>query len=317
MNEIQESASVYRSEPQDPNAEKRPRWLIPTMFGLGLLGFVLILGRSEISRWYFASAKNAIVEGRYDEAIEAANKGLHWEPNYVKLIALRAYAHQELDDFEACLSDYDQMIELAAQDEVTNEDDISPKAAKASVLQRMDRYREALVLWDEIVEYRAAQYDLRNDTESKNTYALAMNNRAYFQAQAYVKGDKDVDLEKSLVEIRDALEIRGADDEIMIDTLGYLLLLNGQKEEALAQFEIAVALAQSKHQAQKSRWRVQMSQMVDQRPVQDLIEQLDQHFSIILHHRGEAYEAVGEKEKADADYQRALQLGFNPAEGVW
>ena len=43
----------------------------------------------------------------------------------------------------------------------------------------------------------------------------------------------------------------------------------------------------------------------------------DQQFSVILHHRGEAYAALGEEEKADADIAKAIELGFNPDEGIW
>ena len=284
----------------------------------GLVAFGLVIGRSEISRWYFAAARNALVDQQYDEAIESANKGLGWEPEYTDLIQLRANAHRAKGDMDACLRDYDRVIEIASKDDPYSELVIAMKTRKTSLLQRMDRTSDAIAIWDEIVEYRAAQFRLRDDVKSQYAYAMSLNNRAYVEAQGYASGDEEIDIAKSLRDIKTAIEVRGIeDDPVMIDTLGYLELLNGNHDEALHHLEMAVQLAKQFNAVKKNEIQQEMQSATDQRFLQDSLKELDQNYSVILHHRGEAYEAVGDLEKAEADIEQAEKLGYDPEEGIW
>ena len=71
-----------------------------------------------------------------------------------------------------------------------------------------------------------------------------------------------------------------------------------------------------------------------QRVVADRMRQVHQsehELAILLHHRGEVYQALGEHyrelgemeeaaaetKKANRDLREAKKLGYNPAEGVW
>lgn len=314
------NASTYQSESaHEPQSnDQRPVWVFSLLFLLSLIAFLLFTGRKEIARWYVASARNAIQDERYEEAVSAANNGLKWNPDYTDLFEIRAMANLKLKNYEACLEDYDRMLEVAASDGVENEADMGPRMTKASVLQLMNRYDDAIAVWDEIVKYRKEQYRLRDDSESQYAYALSLNNRAYTEAQAWTLEEDSVDIKESLDDIQLAMEIRGdVDDPVMIDTLGYLMLLNGDHEEALQQLELAVELTEKENEALKTRFLNEMQHVVDQRPYQDALERIDQQFSVILHHRGEAYAALGEEEKADADIAKAIELGFNPDEGIW
>jgi tetratricopeptide (TPR) repeat protein len=310
--------STYQAEPNPAATRPLPKWLLPLVFLGGLLGFVLITGRSEISRWHFAATKNAIIDKRYDDAVASANKGLNWNPDYSDLLQLRAMAHAGQKDFASCLIDYDRIIEIESKVDPYCDAVHEAKSAKTSVLQRMDRFDEAIALWDEVVNYRAEQYRLRDDDSSQYAYAMSLNNRAYVAAQGFVAGNEQIDVETSLREIEKAIEVRGVeDDPVMIDTLGYLQLLNGKNEEALYQLDMAVELTKQENAIRRQQYQQAMSQVVDQRPYQDAIEQLDQQFSIILHHRGEARRAMGMTEEADEDIKQALELGYDPDEGVW
>lgn len=318
MNSSQTTPTTYQSEPIEPaNIKQPPGWLMPAIFGLSFLAFVLLIGRQEISRWHYASAKNAIEDQRYDDAIEAANNGLRWNPEYVELIAMRATAHMEKEDYEACLSDYDRMMELAAADEIVNERDIAPKAAKAGVLQRMDRFEDAIVIWNELVDYRRDEYQQRDDVESIDAYAMALNNRAYIEAQAHAVGVENIDVARALTDIENALAMRDPNNPVMLDTLGYLQLINGQNEEALTTMIRAVELTNLENRRFRDDLMKAMQQVVDQRPIQAALKQLDQQYSILLHHRGEAYRAVGDEEKAQRDIEEANRLGYSREEGIW
>jgi HSP20 family molecular chaperone IbpA len=209
-------------------------------------------------------------------------------------------------------------LEIAASDEIVTESDIAPLVGKANVLQRMNRFDDSNGLWDEVVEFREDQYHLRDDYESRYAYAMALNNRAYIEAQAKTQGNTNVDIHKSLEDIKLAMKIRGTqDDPVMVDTLGYLLLLNGDNEEALERLDGAVKRSQIENEAIKRKYRIEMHQAGDRRPLEQISEQLDQQYSVILHHRGEAYAALGESEKAEADIEEAKRLGYSQKEGIW
>jgi predicted negative regulator of RcsB-dependent stress response len=60
-----------------------------------------------------------------------------------------------------------------------------------------------------------------------------------------------------------------------------------------------------------------MQQATDQRPYEAELKRLDEQHAVILHHRGEAYQAVGDEEQAQADFSKAKELGYNPEAGVW
>lgn len=309
--------NIYRAETNDFSPQRRPTWTLTLLFFGVLVSFLLLVGRSELSRWYYAAAKNAIEDGRYEDAVQAADRGLYWNPDYAELIVQRATANFQNGDFDACLRDYDRVIELYEADGTVNEFDIAAKARKAAVLHRMQRFSESLALMSEIVEYRKEQFRLRDDWESQYQYAMALNNRAYSEAQAFTKGS-EVDIKKSLQDIKLAMEVRGvADDPVMVDTLGYLLLLNEDPQEALYQLDMAVKLTQQNNEVVRQRYQEQMRTASDQRPLQQALEEMDQQFSIILHHRGEAYAANGEAEKSHADIQEAKRLGYDPDNGIW
>lgn len=312
------ASTVYQAAPHQPAPTRRPMWFISLMFLGALIAFVLVTGRQEIARWHYAATSNAIQDQQYDNAIESANRGLGWSPEYTELIGLRAMAHLENKQFEECLKDYDLMLELAAKDEAITEADLRPKSAKANVLQRLNRFPESIAVWDELVEYRKNEFRLRDDNESRYNYAMALNNRAYTEAQAWTLEKDSVDIKQSLADIQLAMEVgERMDDPVMLDTLGYLMLLNGDLEDAMYQLEMAVGLTKQENEAIRRRYIAQMQKVVDQRPFQLALERLDQQYSVILHHRGEAHAALGNQEQAGEDIEKAIELGFDPDEGIW
>ena len=294
-----------------------PKWFIPSIFIGGMVAFLFLVGRAEISRWYFASARNAIVDHRYEDAIEAADNGLKWDPDYVELISLRGIANANLTNFEAAIADQDQIIEIASKDDPYSEQVFNAKTSKAGSLQRMNQFTAAIDIWNEVVTFREDQYRLRNDTKSMRLFSLALNNRAYTEAQAHIAGNDGIDIELALKDIEKAVDLRGDNDPILLDTLGYLKLLNGQNEDAFYLLDMAVKLTKEYCQSRQAAIRREMKQVVDQRYLEDELRQLDEHYAIILHHRGEAYRAIGEEEKAEADIDEAVNLGFSKENGVW
>jgi hypothetical protein len=61
----------------------------------------------------------------------------------------------------------------------------------------------------------------------------------------------------------------------------------------------------------------QMRQVVDRRPVVMAMTQQRHNLAVIYHHRGLVYERIGKTRQAQADLERARQLGYDPEKGVW
>jgi len=294
-----------------------PKWWLASVILGGLFAFLLVIGRAEISRWYFASAQNALDDHLYDDAVTAANDGLSWDPDYTKLVSIRATANSKLGKFDEAIADYDQIIELASKDDPFGDLVLGAKAAKASTLQQLNRYDDAIEILSEIVRFREEDYRMRNDSNSQYQYAMALNNRAYIEAQAHVSGTDNIDIELALADIEKATDLRGEHDPVMIDTLGYLQLLNEKHEEAFYFLDQATKMTEESNVLLKEQVQEKMQQAIDQRPYEDFLRGLDEQLSVILHHRGEAQRALGNEEEAKADIDRALELGFNPEEGIW
>lgn len=304
------NGSTYRSEPVDSSSRK-PSPLLAAAFVVGLLGFLLVIGRSEIARWKWAAAKNAMEDSQFEAAVEAATNGLKWNPEAAELIALRGAAREELGDFEGSLQDYDLMIANAAKDEEVNEADMLPLGLRSHIYQRMGRFEQAVADLTKVAEFRERQFKFRDDDASRQAFALSLNNRAYVQSLG------KIDIEQALTDIQKAIDIRGVDDSIMLDTLGYLLLLNERAEEALEALEKAFAMTQKENNFYRNEIRRQMRLADDQRGFERNLKLLDENMAVIQHHRGEAYEAIGESEKAKADIEQAIKLGYDREAGVW
>jgi tetratricopeptide (TPR) repeat protein len=289
-----------------------PRFIISIVFvfGLALWGFSFV--PREMARWHHAAARNALTDGKMEEVIALADKGLRWNDEYTELLELRAAVNLESGKLEESLRDYDRIIELASRDNKITETDIRALSARTIALQRLDRYQESVDTWTQVVDYRRDQFESRADTDSQRLYALALNNRAYTQAQGRI------DIKGALSDINEAIEILGReDDPVFIDTLGYLLLINGQTKEAKFYLEQAAALAKTQDDEKRAQIRQLMKRVVDQRGLEAELKRLDENYAVIVHHRGEAYEATGEQEKAEADYAEAKKLGYDREKGIW
>ena len=320
MDDSPPTTQTFRSEPGGGPANPAVRRFVLLSILAGLAATGILLGREEISRWYQASAANAYEEKRFDDAITAANKALEWKPGDNDLIALRFSARVGNEDFDGCIFDLNQLIETASADDEESggrdERDIGLLEQKAQIVQRLGRHTEVLSIWDDILDYRRDEFRKRDDDESRYNCAMALNNRAYMVAQAFsATGDEQqFDVAEALEQSRESIELRGFDDDpVMLDTLGYLLLLNGQAEAAVTHLERAVELTKVEQNAERKR----MQEATDQRRYQDVLAAFDNQFAVILHHRGEAYAAVGAQEKSEADIQEALRLGYDPAAGIW
>ena len=180
-------------------------------------------------------------------------------------------------------------------------------------------HKRALEAYDGAIEL--AEQDSKSPTPTIGKLQLAnlYNGRAYTRA---VAGRQ---LEGGLEDINAALNLlkldtsqTASDQErsraAFLDTRGYLYVRLGQGKEALADLEEAVKLARdSRPQVLKETQAIGASAG----GILLLEQQLKETEAVLLHHRGEAHQLLGNEKEAKDDIAEAEQLGYDPANGVF
>ncbi len=103
----------------------------------------------------------------------------------------------------------------------------------------------------------------------------------------------------------------------VLDTLGLVELELGQTQQALAHLDDAVQIAQLLPQAQGVMLDIRRRQRVDVRYWERQSEEVETILAPLLYHRGMALHALGEHERAEADFTRIRKLGLEPGLGLF
>lgn len=247
------------------------------------------IGPNHIARWYHERAGTRYDNDDLHGAVADMDRALSWKPDDVEFYYDRARYREETNDLEGSLDDYDQVIKMR------------PNAAAAysgrsTVYQRLERHREAI---DDVT--RAIKL-------SAKTNHTLLNHRAYTRAIA------NMELDEALADIQQAIDLLGRDEAAYLDTRGYIYYLLDRQEEALKDMDLAVQLAvmDRKQELQTAAARRQNRRFLARR------ERLhNESEAVMIYHRGLVHEKLGHTQQAEADKARGLQLGFNPAEGVY
>ncbi|HJT31168.1 MAG TPA: tetratricopeptide repeat protein [Pirellulales bacterium] len=238
-------------------------------------------------------------------ALGDLNRAASLSPDNPQVLQIRAQLKLTLHDVEGSLEDYNALVKLDRR--------YAPAyLGRSSALQRLNRHREAI---DDLTQ--AIKLSTSRD-------ATPHNNRAYARAIA------GVDLAEALDDVQEAIKIIDEDlrdnqlanrrsltqapelkgqKAAYLDTRGYIYFLQSRYEEALADLDQAIQFAEEFHGLRVGHIRAEYQPYFK--------KQSDQEMSVMYHHRGQVYEKLGRNEEARADLDRATQLGYNPAEGVF
>jgi tetratricopeptide (TPR) repeat protein len=291
-----------RQEPtrQEPTRQEAParrsgpvkfvRWAL-VLCGVALLTGVVVksMGRKSIASYYANRAQQQYMADELSEAVASIDQALGWLPDAPELYYQRALYRQQANDLEGSLADYNKLIQMA------------PSFARAYVgrsvvYQRTNRHREAIEDLSKAIQLRP-----------RNDHAL-LNHRAYTRAIA------GIELDEALEDIKRALEIAGQEDAAYLDTRGYVYFRMGRYDEALADLDRAVRLAaEYAEQMLEAARRERLSAL----ELQWRERQFRENEAVIIYHRGEVHDKLGNVEQAQADLARGKELGYNPAEGVY
>lgn len=225
-------------------------------------------------------------------ALDSINRAVSWSPDKPRLWWLRAQLNFAQKDYEAALTDAQRMAEL-------NPRDVEAFSFQRHVLHILHRHRETAGLaTDQLNKQIGDRAGLLND-------------------RAYARANGEFDLEPALADIDEALKLSEEDNASLIDTRGYVLLKLGRHQEALDEFERAIELVLAEKNRIEDMLALGPARARQNREARRLLEQCDESLAVMYHHRGETHEKLGRAVQSFRDFQFAMQLGFNPDDGVY
>jgi tetratricopeptide (TPR) repeat protein len=295
--------SIDSAESDNAVKSRRPDnriWTV-VLVTISLVAFYQFRDTPQVimAHWHKAAAQKAEAAKDWPRAFTEIDKAIARYPSG-QLYAHRSLIHrgkgvlarlignftEARAEFELALADMNSAIELDPNWRFYRE--------RALIHESLDQFRESVSDWTVSLQTFP---DLSSPYASDLEYAEGLNGRAYMRALGNFELDEGLsDIDKALQILPETAKNRFT----YLDTRAYLLHLNGDSEQALPILEQCVADAQ------------QSLDVATPAELRDATATL----AVLIRHRGEVYEAIGEKNAASADFKRAAELGFNPEMGI-
>lgn len=311
-------------DPDKPR--RRAEFARKSIRGILVLAFILLIGRlvydlplsdavpNGIKAWLanrsLQAARDKHARGDVQGALADVDRAAKLFPDHPLVRNLRGHFRLEANDVQGSLDDFNEVVRL-----VPNQ--AAGYLGRSVALQRMERYREAIDDLTKAIEL------------SPGSDPMPRNNRAYARALAGIELDEAMlDVQQAIdaveTEIHEAAEQSGrltgaaaryflAEQKFQkaayLDTRGYIHFLQHDYQPALADLDEAIALS--------IEWeQVALLRSKDAERAAAALR-LNHEMSVMFHHRGLVLEKLGRQDEAQADLDRAVKLGYNPALGVF
>jgi tetratricopeptide (TPR) repeat protein len=289
----------YHDEDQPaarPKASLRTKRLVMLAILLGVIvpivlgPRILATGRDFVAQWLFSRAQQRFFQGDNVGALADLNRAIDWNPNSWMLYLLRAKVRSKMDQLDDSLADYTELVNLL-------------NGNKPGLRRQRGVHRSGL-LAEALIGRSWVNVRLKRNREALDDASGAVQfapNATTWNSRAYVRAILNMELDDGLADINRALALDPGNAEFL-DTRGYLLHRLGRDKEGLEDMNRALA-----------EWnqfdRAEMDQAARL--------ELDHSLGVMFHHRGEIYQTLGEKDKAEVDIRRGENLGYDPAHGVF
>jgi tetratricopeptide (TPR) repeat protein len=283
-------------------------WVFALLLPLLFTGKLINIGRHFMARRLLHQARRELLVEDLPRAAADFGRSIGWEPDPFhrwEAYFFRGQTREQMQDLRNSLADFDTAIELLSDPGRVHEasaDLGSVYRQRAWVYERLGQHREAIA-------DATAALSLIEAGEKP----AALNQRAYIRALA------GQELEQGLQDIEQAISQVQQNEPAYIDTRGYLKFKLGEYPEALADLQKAIQGADHVRQEfrrNSSRWYDAAGQ-AGERELSGVLREYDRDLSVMYHHRGEVYEKLKDPIHAEADLHRSLELGFDPAKGVY
>jgi tetratricopeptide (TPR) repeat protein len=275
---------------------------------LFMLGFAVLIGLSiimempqEIARWHLAAALEREKQQDPEGAISAVDRAIVWDSGNPDLFLQRAKWKLDANDREGSLADCNQAVELAP-------DYADGYIQRGEVHRKLNRPKQCVNDWNEVVRI--------SESDPSLPISMALNGRAYMRALGEIELKQGLEDARKAIEILEQQRKQASSAEyltrldfslaVTLDTRGYLHYLLDDPKTAIEDYNQSIKITQKIEESIRDHLLISGG-AVDPR----MAEQL-RNCAIIYHHRGLAYEKLGQLRNARIDKQRALQLGFDP-----
>ncbi len=282
----------------------------------------------HISNWRFALGLGG--EGQTTaEEIQQSDAALRWDPDNAQILQTQIALYQQQGDLEMALAKAQQLIDATP---TFSEEHFTALKLHTDLLQILGRHEEAITEADAMVALaRQASPLLASGGSDGSLLHTMLNIRAYTVARAAAAGKAtDAQLgeaQKDMLGVLHGQHSAGIgrtggdlaakmlhwERELMyLDTLAYLRL-SARNPEALRDLNRCVEQCEYLFQL----WLSVAADRIEYATLANMGQRLQQHYAVILHHRGEALAKAGNREEAQRDKHLAKQFGYDPKLGNW
>lgn len=235
------------------------------------------------------------VDGKSDDALTLLDEVVEDDPQNVAALLLRAEWLLQESQADRALADLDRAVEISP-------DDRDLLRIRATVLLTVGRYDDAIRDTDTALASVATEDHIRR--------SMYLNLSAYYRAIA------NQELTRAKEDIDEALKLVQDEDSRMalLDTRGFVLYRMERYDEALADLNAAIPVADK----ELEQWD-QMKATISRRghDIEAMAKKVYRNVAVIYYHRGLIYEALGQKEQAEADFAKVRGWGLEPGEDLF
>lgn len=299
---------------EEAKVARRRKWMMGFLIVLLLLASTAVYVASDvIGGAYVLRANERYSYGDVEGAIADLNQAESWSEEDASIYQTRLWIRlREHRAPEEALADADKFVAMA--------DNYPPALTmRGQVLQWM-----AMRNPDEAADFHRRAIDDYKEARELSPVADPMphNNLAYARGLAEMEVEAGLeDAEKAVSLLEELADGKWPPDLkasrcAILDTRGLLRHLNGQHEEALADLDEALKLAEEV--------RDEMIEAIKENggaPAKVAVERTkrtwDETRGVILNHRARVHKELGNGPQAQADEQQARKLGYDPAGGVF
>lgn len=256
--------------------------------------------RSGIGRHFAENALRLYSRGDYPAALAEAEKAVGWSPNDTQLLLIRSEMRRLNKDYRGALADAEAVAALKPDDRYASD-------IRRTMYHMLHEHRKAVEAATEALDRKIGDR------------AGLLNDRAYARAVG------DFEIDQALADIDEAIQLRKGDNRSdgddgvasFLDTKAYVLFRRKQYPEALKELDPAIAHTEREHKELELRLTGGVRRRPDDRDPFSKLQRVEHNLAVMYHHRGEIYEQQGKAAEAKRDFEAAVDLGFNPAEGVY
>ncbi|MGC3971981.1 MAG: hypothetical protein QM775_32960 [Pirellulales bacterium] len=276
---------------------RRIRWVLRMAPVAALLAFIWThydVGATlsdKIGLYFGQEALNLYDRRDLPRALVAADRAVRWSPKNAKLLEIRCKLKFANMEFDAALADAETALELKPID-------LRLHGIRRTLLHYLQRHHETAVAATELLQKKLG-----------DRIGL-LNDRAYSRALG------GFELLEALDDMNEVLA-KEPKNASYIDTRGYVRLKLGKFDEAMEDLEKAISIVM-KQRDEVEEFAVRQNPRGEfGRMYQSQMQTFDHNLAVMLHHRGEVYEKLGEQRKAEADFRAAERYGYSVEEGVY